>query len=462
MRAIFVDQNPVLGIVPGPGRLARLGDELWLAGGGRGESALWRFADGRWKAWSIGAHGLRDILPVDADTAIVCGEHGYVARVHLDDEPEVIVTGVRECLFALARDSTGAIWIGGDRGQLMRLAGARLDNLRDGEMRIARLVGHDGVLWAATGGGLATIDASGKLAIVQPTPAPLTDLAFAPDGTRAVTGDAGQLYLGTAAVTGAPSIDLEAIAFHRDAFVVAGAGGWLGTLARDGTVVALAAATPAYSLTSVVPYADGVVSTGWRQTGAPYRMRGALYFDGGSDLAAVHVPPAQTLPARRVRSFEPAGPALGVDDGIDLAFAEAQARLPGVSWPESMLERVRFYDGDVHVADSDALLASNNRSGYAVAIRGPRGRWRPRCSRRQGRLRQRARRRRQRVGRVGDLPLRHQGGDRRRVRGRERDRVLARRRRRHAVGRRDPRAGARVQPVLPQARREPARRVLYR
>ena len=123
-----------------------------------------------------------------------------------------------------------------------------------------------------------------------------------------------------------------------------------------------------------MPLDDGTLYAGWAEQGPPYRMRGALYLDGDGDGVdapdAVMAAPKQALPAPRVRSFTVAAPALSAADGLDLSIEDARARLPGVSWPDTGCKRVRFFDGDVRVADTEQLFADNNPGGYCVAIRG--------------------------------------------------------------------------------------------
>jgi hypothetical protein len=45
-------------------------------------------------------------------------------------------------------------------------------------------------------------------------------------------------------------------------------------------------------------------------------------------------------------------PALAVDAFETIPLAVAEQRMPEVSWPDCPSEEVRFYDGDVHVADA--------------------------------------------------------------------------------------------------------------
>lgn len=378
MRVLFREHHLALGLVPGPARLAQGDGVIWLAGGGRGESAVLRFADGSWRSRRVDANGLRAVLPIDAHTAVLCGEHGYLAVMH-DDDIAVVETDTDGCLYSLARDPAGGFCVGGDDGWLahMRLgdrATRRLD--RQGPRLLRLAFGADGALLLATSIGLLRRHNDMTVTALAAT-APLTDLAFAPDGTLAISGDGGQLYLvrpGAAATrcSGAPMIDLEAIAFDPRiaAFVVVGERGWIGVLQLDGTVAHRADAKPPFRLSSVLPLDDGTLYAGWAEQGPPYRMRGAVYFDGAAALDAVAAPPKQALPPRRERSFAVAAQPLTAAGAIELSLEEAKARLPEVSWPDTDCVRVRFYDGDVRVADGTDLLAENNPGGYCVAIRG--------------------------------------------------------------------------------------------
>ena len=364
MRALFVDQHPLVGIVPGPGRLAMRGDRLWLAGGARGDSRLWRYRDD-WRALSIDAHGLRDVLVIDDDTCVVCGEYGYLAVVR-GDAIEKITTDTRDCLFTLARGADGTIWVGGDATLLRMQLGDRTTSALATGTRIARIAfAPDDTMWLATAAGLARLDGA-TLTIEHATPAPLTDLAFGPDGTLAASGDAGQLIVDGRRIE-APAIDLECV-IHDGGFVVTGQDGYVGRFA-DGVLRQIATADPAYRITSAVGYRGGLLCAGWIQYGPPVRLRGALYWEGdGTPPDRVYEPPRQPLPPRRARSFVPREPAVTLDSAVELSVADAEARMPEVSWPDTQLTRVRFVDGSLHLADSEALLEASE--DIAIAVRG--------------------------------------------------------------------------------------------
>jgi hypothetical protein len=177
---------------------------------------------------------------------------------------------------------------------------------------------------------------------------------------------------------GVPALDLERLYYdpRRDGFLVVGERGFVGVLGRDGTLQALPAAVPPYRLTSVLPWEDGHLYTGWVQTGAPYRLRGAVYFDGAAEAAPskVYLAPRQDFGPPRVRTVGRSGRTpLAVEDFEVIPLEAAQQRMPEVTWPEfPRFDQIRFYDGDLHVADVTALLdyEEYEASGYAVAIRG--------------------------------------------------------------------------------------------
>jgi hypothetical protein len=135
-------------------------------------------------------------------------------------------------------------------------------------------------------------------------------------------------------------------------------------------------AVPPYRLTSVLSWGDGHLFTGWVQTGAPYRLRGALYFDGAGEAAPskVYRAPRQDFGPPRVRTVGNSGRTpLAVEDSEVIPLAAAKQRMPEVTWPDfPPFDEIRFYDGDLHVADVTALMEYEEyeASGYAIAISG--------------------------------------------------------------------------------------------
>jgi hypothetical protein len=96
MDAFLKDGHPMLGSMPGPLALAAHDGVIWAAGGGRGESALWRFDDGGWRAEQLDAMGLRAVRPLDGKAAVVAGEYGYLAVVG-DEEVRKVETEYKGC-----------------------------------------------------------------------------------------------------------------------------------------------------------------------------------------------------------------------------------------------------------------------------------------------------------------------------------------------------------------------------
>lgn len=381
MDAFLKDGHPLLGSLPGPLALAGRDGVIWAAGGGRGESALSRFDAEGWRRWPVDANGLRAVYPLDDGTVVLAGEHGYLA---IADGARIrrVATPCEGCLYAL----TGVgelIWVTGDDGFV-----ATLDP-RTSELRIHARFTSDSVVGvaAAPGGELVFVTGSrllrrasdGAVNALFSGRAPLTDAAFAPDGRLAVAGDAGQLYLAAPGRSpepcDAPALDLERLSYdaRRDAFLVTGEGGFVGVLGRDGILNTLPAAVPAYRLTGILPWRDGHLYAGWIQQGPPYRLRGALYFDGAGEAApsTVYRAPRQDFGPPRVRTVgRGERPPLAVDAWESIPLDEAERRMPEVTWPDCPLDTVRFYDGDVRVPDTAALLDDAEESGYAVAIRG--------------------------------------------------------------------------------------------
>lgn len=382
MDAFLKDGHPVLRFVPGPLSLAAAGDVLWAAGGGRGEAALLRFTREGWRATPVDAHGLRAVLPLSETEAVLVGESGFVALVDGDEVTE-IETDTSGCLYSVARAGDGALWISGDDGYLARLD-VDEEEVRSvsspGTERILQLVpaGPAGDLLLATATELVRRRADGTNEVMLRAIAPLTDAAFAPDGTLVVSGDGGQLYIARPSgvlqpCAGVPALDVERLLFdpRRDAFVAVGDRGWVGQVSRDGEVRELTSAAPARRLTSLVAWRDGVVYAGWEQQGPPYVFRGALYFDGPVELAPQKIAPLplQAFGPPRTRTVGFARARVPAEP-IILPIEEAKRRLPNVNWPDTVCKLVRFFDGDVHVRDTEALFASTEEFGYCVAIRG--------------------------------------------------------------------------------------------
>jgi hypothetical protein len=87
----------------------------------------------------------------------------------------------------------------------------------------------------------------------------------------------------------------------------------------------------------------------------------------------VYQAPRQDFGPPQARTAGRSGrPLLGAGDCQLITLDEARQRMPDVTWPDDLEdgEVVRFYDGDVHVADTTALLDDHDASGYWVAIRG--------------------------------------------------------------------------------------------
>lgn len=380
MSAFIIDGHPQLGRIPGPLAVARFGEVIWAAGGGRGASAVLRFDAEGWRSRPVDAHGLRAVLPLRATTAIVAGEHGFLAILD-EDGRRIVPTGTDGCLYALATVGDSIV-VTGDAGFVADLdpvtRSVRRAEPFTGESVVGVAVAPGGEPVFVAGRSLLRRSADGSVREVFTGNAPLCSVAFAPDGRAVVAGDAGLLFRAEPggpflACPGAPALDLECVRYdaRHDRFVVVGQDGFVGTLDGTGALRTSESVTPPYRLTGIVEWGDGHLYTGWTEQGPPFEFRGALYCDGTEVPDAVHRPPRQDFGPPRTRTVATtAGPVLGAADYVVLPLAEATERLPEVSWPDCPLDQVRFYDGDVHVADTTALLEDHEDSGYAVAIRG--------------------------------------------------------------------------------------------
>jgi len=380
MDAFLKDGHPLLGSVPGPLEFAGGDGIIWAAGGGRGAGALLRFDAGGWRARPVDANGLRAVLPLSDEAVVVAGEYGYLAIVDGEGVRPVEILGYQGCLYTLVRVGELA-WVTGDAGFV-----ATLDP-RSAELCVQPRFTRDRVTRAVAAPGGELVFVAGRQLMrrladgtVEPGfsgRAPLTDIAYAPDGRLAVAGDGGQLFHagpGEEPVPcgNVPSLDLERLSYDpgRGEFLVVGERGFVGVLGHDGELRALPAAMPPYRLTSILPWSDGHLYAGWAQQGPPYRFRGALYFDGADAPGTVYQAPRQDFGPPLVRTVGHSGrPVLEVDDVEVIPLTEAMRRIPDADWPDhGRFDEIRFYDGDLHVDDVEELL--DHGDDYAVAIRG--------------------------------------------------------------------------------------------
>lgn len=384
MRVLLQDDHPWLGTIPGPLAFSIAEGVLWVAGGGRGESSVLRYADRGWESVRVDGHGLRAIHAISSTEAVVVGEYGYCARVEAGADPASIATKTSDCLFAVIPAGDGFL-VGGDNGKLRFVEGGVVTTRSTGKGdRIAALLddGEGRVLWAGAE-GFCRAAPSGYSERLFTTDAPLTALARATDGTVGIAGDAGQFYLwrdgadgGAREVVGLGiASNLDAVVWDAEGgrFLVGGEHGLLFAVTLDGTVTSLAPLDPPRTITAIRRYRSGFVVGGWHQTNAPFRFRGVVAFEGpeGEAPATIAPPPRQILPPRRDRSIAKDVTAfLGEGDGVILTIEEAKARLPNVSWPDTGLTKVRFYDGDLRLGGTAAFLANTEDFGYAVAVRG--------------------------------------------------------------------------------------------
>ncbi len=137
--------------------------------------------------------GLRDVLAA-GDVLWACGEYGQLA-ISRDRGAawKLVDTGTDACLFALALEADGAVWVVGDRGYVARVVGERLERVELGTTaRLAAvyavgdeivMLGCDGALYRRHGDEVARI-ATGATR-------PLSSLVVTRLGTWIVTGDGG-------------------------------------------------------------------------------------------------------------------------------------------------------------------------------------------------------------------------------------------------------------------------------
>ncbi len=381
MLTLFKHVHPILNAIPGPLALAATNDGvLWAAGGGRGFSAVLRYTEPTgWVSRGVDAQGLRAVLPLSNESVLVVGEYGYAAVVGPGDDERTFSTGTRECLFTVARDADGKVWAAGDNGVLLQLrVGAVLESEPVSSGTSDRIVQLD-----FTGPKRVMVTSTQVLfgaKSVLSAKAPLTRFARAPDGSCAVAGDQGQLFVGpniesltpcdASALGGA---DVECVVYDptSSTFVV-GSKNAVGHLVA-GAVSLLGTLVDAGSVTSLLPWKRGLVGSAWLQTGAPFRFRGTAFYVGPDEDAPSRIlePARQPLPERRERTVGVETTTfLTEDDGETISLDEAKRRLPGVSWPDTQHTEVRYFAGSVRVKTTDRLLAETCDMGFAVVIKG--------------------------------------------------------------------------------------------
>jgi hypothetical protein len=388
MLTIFKHSHPVLKTIPGPLSLAVLPEEgvIWAAGGGRGFSAVFRFTEERgWTSMQIDAHGLRDVLPLSAESALVVGEHGFAAVIHVARETRIFHTRTRDCLFTLGRDADGKFWAAGDNGTLLQLwVAANLECELTPSGTKERIVQLD--FTACASGGKRVMLAGNQLIygsrVVLMGSAPLTRLAQSKNGYCVVGGDAGQLYAGaqiealaSCDVTALNAQDIESVAYDpaTSSFVV-GAKNSVGQLKIGSTQVSvMGKLDDTGAVTQLTPWKNGVLGSAWIQTGAPYRFLGTVFFMGANDEAPTQIlnPIRQEIPERRERTVGITSTEfLNENDGQMISIDEAKRRMPTKIWPDTQHTQVRYFAGSVRVTNASQLLSETNEVGFAVVING--------------------------------------------------------------------------------------------
>ncbi|HEU4536577.1 MAG TPA: hypothetical protein VFS00_20775 [Polyangiaceae bacterium] len=295
-RLIARSHDPRLGNVPGPLGLAAAGGALWVAGGGRGASAVLRHSGGAWaRCEDLPANGLRSVFAASKREAWVAGEGGFLAWTDDGGEGfETIDTRARGCLYGLARDASGALWVGGDEGLLLRAADgwafARVDvGLDERIFRVLPGAGGEGRLVAEHTIGRLDLASGALEPLLREPAAVINDLAASPDGRWLAVGDAGKLWHSAdgvrfEAVDAGTSADLARVVFWQGEFWVTTGGGALRHSADGATwAEAPVAGLEGLHLTSMLPFQGGLLVSGWRYEGP--RSVGGLAFVGPDEAA---------------------------------------------------------------------------------------------------------------------------------------------------------------------------------
>ena len=200
---------------------------LWIAtnGGGlvhmdKSNGTFTAFRNDPADASSIGSNVVRSVF-VDTDGRVLAGTRGAGLR-RLDTKtgafssvtlPGVAETDSLDSVFALFRDSAGALWVGGDHG-LVRLSdkAASFDGFNDSVRAIGE--SSDGAIWVGTfGGGLARLEKDAtEFSFYRHDAADATSIA-SDEVTSILEDNSGRLWVGTTA--GLSLVDAKNEAFVR-------------------------------------------------------------------------------------------------------------------------------------------------------------------------------------------------------------------------------------------------------
>ncbi len=379
-----------LGVIPGPLYLAVANDTIWVAGGGRGQSIVMRCCDGVWATCAeIDAAGLRGVLALSADVAIVSGETGTLARTADGGRTfERIATNTSSCLYALSRDRAGQIWVGGDDGLLLVSSdeGRSFAAVPAPEGRVFRVVPHGDVGgWIVSEHVLATIDARRMFdTVLEDRRAVFNDIAAREDGIVLLVADGGRAWRSVDGTTFeeievGTEADLERVRIVDGRFVVLGGDGNIRTSDHGLTWETTVEVDAALRLCSSIPWKDGWLLGAWNQVGPPYRFVGALVFVGSEESAPKVIAPRPGIarPADKARTVkhDPTRKRLGTGDYTLIAPAEADRRFElseKMDMPYDVLtaeHEVRLYEGDL-VVDEFGAPGDGGHGAHNVIVDG--------------------------------------------------------------------------------------------
>ena len=389
---VFRDRDPHLGFVPGPLHLDSANDTIWVAAGGRGESAVMRCHDGEWTVCAdIAANGLRSVLALGADVAVVSGENGMLARtVNGGRTFKRIPTGTHACLFALSRDRAGNVWVGGDEGLLLVSSdeGRSFSPVPAPEGRIFRVLPHGASGgWLVSEHAIATIDDRRAFVVAfEDRRAVFNDIAAREDGVLLVVADGGKAWRSTDSSTFdeievGTDADLGRVCVSDGRFVVLGGDGRIRTSEDGITWSGVLDVDPTLRLCSMIRWKDGWLIGAWNEVGPPFRFVGALAFVGPEECAPKVIAPRSgiarppdkprtvTLDTTRTRKR------LGAADYALIDPVEADRRFAiaeNMDVPYDALtaeHEIRLYEGDV-VVDAFEAPSDGDEGAHNVIVDG--------------------------------------------------------------------------------------------